>query len=77
MNRGATLVSLRANATPDGDTHGEIVFSTAWDKPILMDWVDPKHLALSCPSCTTRYVTFEVVKTGEMLISYDNNLRVQ
>ena len=75
MSRGATLVSLRANATPDSDTHGQVVFSATWDKPIAMNWIDPKHLELTCSSCTTKDVTFEVVKTGEVLISYDSNLR--
>ena len=77
MSRGATLVSVRSNATPDSDTHGQIVFSSTWDKPIVMKWIDPMHLEVTCSSCTPKDVTFEVVKTGEVLITYDDNLKVQ
>jgi hypothetical protein len=77
MSRGSTLVSLRAKGVPDNDTHGEIVFGTTWNQAIDMKWIDPKHLELTCSSCMAKDLTFEVVKAGDVLISYDNNLRVQ
>ena len=35
---------------------------------------DSKNLELTCSSCTTKDVTFEVAKTGEVFIEYDSNL---
>lgn len=77
MSRGSTLVSLRLKGVPDSNTHGEIIFGTIWNQAVDMKWVDPKHLELSCSSCTAKDVTLEVVKAGDVLISYDDNLRVQ
>ncbi len=76
MSRGSTLVSLIAKGVPDNDTHGEIVFSTVWNQAVDMRWIDSKHLELTCSSCEAKDVTFEVVKAGDVFISYDSNLRV-
>jgi hypothetical protein len=77
MSRGSTLVSVRGKAVPDNDTHGVIVFGASYGAVVDMKWIDPKHLELSCSSCTVKDVNFEVVKASDVLISYDNNLRVQ
>jgi hypothetical protein len=77
MSRGSTLVSLLAKGVPDNDTHGGIVFSTAWKSPVEMRWVEPRHLELTCSTCAVKDITFEAVKAGDVLISYGDNLRMQ
>jgi hypothetical protein len=74
MSRGSTLVSLLAKGVPDNDTHGVVVLATAWNQPVDMRWIDPKHLELTCPTCDANDVTFEAVKAGDVVISYGNNL---
>ena len=75
MSKGSTLVSIRLNGVPDNDTHGLIVLGLDGSKPIEMNWLDSKHLGISCPSCKSTDVNFEVVKTGDITIIYGDNLR--
>jgi hypothetical protein len=76
MSRGSTFVSLRLKNVSDNDTHGQIVFAATWNKPVEMKWVGTHELAISCASCTTKDVDFEAVKSGDIVISYDENLRL-
>jgi hypothetical protein len=77
MSKGSTLVSVRANTVPDDSTHGAIVLGLIGDRPIEMKWTSPKNLALSCQTCSPQDVDFEVVKAGDITISYSDNLRVR
>jgi hypothetical protein len=76
MSRGSTFVSLRLKNVPDNDTHGQIVFAVTWNKPVEMKWAGTHELAISCTSCTTKDVDFEAVKSGDIVITYDENLRI-
>lgn len=77
MSKGSTLVSVRANGVPDNSTHGMIVLGIIGDKPVEMKWIGPHHLALSCQPCTPQDVNFEVVKSGDITISYSDSLDVR
>jgi len=76
MSKGSTLVSVLAKGVPDNSTHGTIVLGVTGDKPVEMKWIGPHNLALSCPPCNPQEVNFEVVRTGEVTISYSENLSV-
>jgi hypothetical protein len=76
MSRGSTLVSVRLKNVPDNDTHGLIVLDVTWNRPVEMRWIGPHNLAVSCASCTVQDVDFEVVKSGDVVITYGDNLRV-
>jgi hypothetical protein len=71
MSKGSTLVSVLANGVPDNSTDGLIVLGIIGDQPVEMKWIDPHNLALSCQQCTPQDVDFEVVKSGDITISYD------
>lgn len=77
-SRGATMVSIRLNSlsVSDSDTHGEVVLAVSGDKAVEMKWIDAKHLAMSCNACAAGEVNLEVVKAGEVFLTYDANLRV-
>jgi hypothetical protein len=77
MSKGSTLVSVRANGVPDDSTHGLIVLGIIGDKPVEMKWIGPHSLALSCQPCTPQDVNFEVVKSGDITISYSDSLVVR
>ena len=74
-SKGSTLVSIRLTSVPDNDTHGLIVLGIDGDKAVEMKWIDPHHLALSCGSCSPQDINFQVVKTGDIAITYDAKLR--
>jgi hypothetical protein len=76
-SKGSTLVSVRANGVRDDSTHGLIVLGIVGDKPVEMKWIGPHNLALSCQPCTPQDVNFEVVKSGDITISYSDNLSVR
>jgi hypothetical protein len=69
-------VSIRVTSVPDSDTHGQIVLGVlGTSAPIEMKWPSPHNLVLSCSSCEPERVNFETVKSGDVLITYDDNLR--
>ena len=74
-SRGSTLVSVRLSSVLDTDTHGLIVLGVNGNKAVEMKWIDARHLLLSCASCNPDEVNFESVKTGDVNVSYDINLR--
>jgi hypothetical protein len=77
MSKGSTLVSVRANGVPDDSSHGLIVLGITGDKPVEMKWIGPHNLALSCQSCIPQDVNFEVVKSGDVIISYSDSVSVR
>lgn len=77
MSKGSTLVSVRSNRVPDNDTHGLVVFQVVGDRPIEIKWLSAHNLAISCASCTSQDVSFEVVKSDDLIISYSNNLAIR
>jgi hypothetical protein len=77
MSRGSTLVSVRYITVPDSDTHGAIVFGANGDKDVKMVWRGPRNLLLSCPSCRQEDVNYEVVKSGDVVISYSPEISVR
>lgn len=77
MSRGSTLVSVLAKGVPDNSTHGTIVLGVTGNKPVEMKWTGPRNLALSCQPCTPQDVNFEVVRTGDVTISYSQSLSVR
>ncbi len=77
MSQGSTLVSVLAKGVPDNSTHGTIVLGVSGDRPVEMKWTGPHNLALSCQRCTPQEVNFEVVRTGDVTISYGDSLSVR
>lgn len=73
------MVSVRLNSlsVSDTDTHGEVVFSISGDQAIEAEWLDRNHLDLHCASCKAAAVNLEVVKAGEIYVTYGANLVVR
>ena len=76
MSKGSTLVSVRPNGVPDNDTHGQIELGLIGDKGVEMKWIGPRNLSLTCATCTRQDITFEVVKSGDIVITYGDNLSI-
>lgn len=77
VRNGLTLVSLRASGVPDSDTHGLIILQVNGNQSIQMKWIGVHQLEVSCATCTQEDVSFEVVKSDNPVIKYDDNLLVR
>jgi predicted GNAT superfamily acetyltransferase len=76
MSRGSTLVSVRPNGVRDDDTDGAVVLGLDGNHAVALKWIDAHNLAISCQDCPPQDVAFEVLKRGDITITYDgDNLR--